>query len=67
VLNYTGNRNNPVADASLESFRVVGSEIQLATRLGVKHVLDLQGYKDYSEEDVLRELENHNFAGIEPE
>jgi hypothetical protein len=62
VLNYTGNRNNPVADASLESFRVVGSEIQLATRLGVKHVLDLQGYKDYSEEDVLRELEEDSEA-----
>ncbi|WP_423743918.1 hypothetical protein V5735_13035 (plasmid) [Haladaptatus sp. SPP-AMP-3] len=64
VLNYTGNRNNPVADASLESFRVVGSEIQLATRVGVKHVLDLQGYKDYSENDILREIENHNFLEL---
>lgn len=64
LLNYTENRSNPVADASLESYRVVGSEIQLATRLGIEHVLDLQGYKDYSEEDVFREIENHNFLEL---
>lgn len=64
VLNYTGSRNNPVADASLESFRVAGSEIQLATRLGVKHVLDIRGYKDYSEADIFREIENHNLLEL---
>lgn len=64
VFNYTGNRNNPVADASLESFRVVGSEVQLATRLGVKHVLDRDGFKDYSEDDVFREIENRNFLDL---
>lgn len=64
VFNYTGNRNNPVADASLESFRVVGSEVQLATRLGVKKVLDRDGYKDYSEDDILREIENQNFLNL---
>lgn len=64
VFNYTGNQDNPVADASLESSRVVGSEVQLATRLGVKHVLDLQGYKDYSEDDVFREIENRNFLDL---
>lgn len=64
VLNYTGNRENPVADASLESFRVVGSEIQLATRLGVREVLDRQGYRDYSKKEVFREIENHNFLEL---
>jgi hypothetical protein len=64
VFNYTGNRNNPVADASLESFRVVGSEVQLATRLGVKKVLDRDGYKDYSEDDILREIGNQNFLDL---
>lgn len=67
VFNYTGNKDNPVADASLESFRVVGSEIQLATRLGVKHVLDRDGYKDYSEDDVFREIENRNFLKLNRE
>lgn len=64
VFNHTGNRNNPVAGASLESFRVVGSEIQSATRLGVKHILDRDGYKDYSEDDVLREIENQSFLEL---
>lgn len=64
VFNYTGNRENPVADTSLESFRVVGSEIQLATRLGVKHVLDRDGFKTYDEDDVYREIENQNFLEL---
>lgn len=64
VFNYTGNQENPVADASLESFRVVGSEIQLATRIGVKHVLDRDGYKSYDEDDVFREIENQNFLEL---
>lgn len=50
--------------ASLESFRVVGSETQLATRLGVKHVLDRDGYKSYDEDDVFREIENQNFLEL---
>lgn len=64
VFNFTGNRNNPVADASLESFRVVGSEVQLATRLGVKHVLDRDGYKDYSEDEIFSAIENRNFLDL---
>jgi len=64
VFNYTGNTENPVADASLESFRVVGSQIQLATRLGVKHVLDRDGYKSYDEDDIFREIENQNFLEL---
>jgi hypothetical protein len=64
VFNYTGNQENPVADASLESFRVVGSEIQLATRLGVKHVLDRDGYKSYDEDDVFRGIENQSFLDL---
>lgn len=64
VLNYTGDRENPVADASLESFRIVGSEIQLATRLGIEAVLDRQGYKDYSEDEIFREIENQTFLDL---
>ncbi|QZA89539.1 hypothetical protein K0C01_05255 [Salinarchaeum sp. IM2453] len=64
VLNYTGNSDNPVADVSLESFRIVGSEIQLATRLGVRHVLDRKGYRDYSKDEILREIENNNFLEL---
>ncbi len=64
VFNYTGNTGNPVADASLESFRVVGSQIQLATRLGVEHVLDRDGYKSYDEDTVFREIENQNFLEL---
>lgn len=64
VFNYTGDTDNPVANASLESFRVVGSEIQLATRRGVEQVLDLQGYRDYSEADVISEIENQTFLEL---
>jgi hypothetical protein len=64
VFNYTGDTDNPVANASLESFRVVGSEIQLATRRGVEHELDRKGYKDYTEADILEELDNQTFLEL---
>jgi hypothetical protein len=55
VLNYTGGTDNPVADASLNSVRLALSEIEQTARVGITHVLDRDGYRDYSENEI-REL-----------
>ncbi len=64
VLNYTGGTDNPVADASLDCARTAHSEVQRATRLGVEAVLDRDGYKDYSEQDIYDQLDAHEFLDL---
>ncbi len=64
VLNYTGDTDNPVADASLDCSRTAHSEIQRATRLGVRTVLDREGYRAYSEEEIYEQLEAREFLEV---
>lgn len=64
VLNYTGDTGNPVADASLDCSRTAHSEIQRATRLGVRTVLDRDGYRAYTEEEIYEQLEAREFLEV---
>lgn len=64
VLNYTGDTENPVANASLECARTAHSEIQRATRLGVREVLDRDGYRAYSEDEIYKQLENRELLQV---
>lgn len=64
VLNYTGDTENPVADASLDCARTAHSEVQRATRLGVKEILDREGYRSYSEDEIYEGLENREFLEV---
>ncbi|MUV56068.1 hypothetical protein [Halogeometricum sp. CBA1124] len=64
VLNYTGDTDNPVADASLDSTRTAHSEIQRATRLGIREVLDRDGYRAYSEEEIYEQLKVREFLEV---
>jgi len=67
VLNYTGERSNPVAQASLDCFDTVEAEVQATTRLGVRHVLDQRGYKDkseYSEDKILEKIESQDLLEL---
>lgn len=64
VLNYTGDTDNPVADASLDCARTAHSEIQRATRLGVREILDRDGYRAYSEDEIYDQLEDRDFLEV---
>lgn len=64
VLNYTGDKDNPVADASLDCSRTAHAEVQRATRLGVKTVLDRRGYRDYSEDEIIQLLDDREFLEL---
>jgi hypothetical protein len=64
VLNYTGSTNNPVADASLDCVRTAHSEVQRASRLGVEHELDRQGYRAYSEEEIYDLIEDRELLEL---
>lgn len=64
ILNYTGNKENPVANASLDSVDSISSEIQSASRLGIKEVLDRKGFKSYSEEEILRQIDQHELFEV---
>jgi len=64
VLNYTGNKDNPVADASLDCSRTARAEVQRATRLGVRTVLDRRGYRDYSEDEIIQLLDDREFLEL---
>jgi hypothetical protein len=67
VLNYTGERNNPVAKASLDCFDTVATEVQATTRLGVEKILDQRGYKDdseYSETKILEKIESQELLEL---
>ena len=67
VLNYTGDRDNPVADASLECYDTVGAEVQSTSRLGVRAELDTRGYKDtseYDEDGILQKIEDKELLDL---
>ena len=64
VLNYTGGTDNPVADASLDCARTAHSEVQRATRLGVRSILDTRGYRAYSEQEIYELLEDREFLEV---
>lgn len=67
VFNYTGNSDNPVANASLECYDAVGTEVQAACRLGVEATLDRLGYRDkteYDEGGISEKIENQNLLEL---
>ncbi len=64
VLNYTGDRNNPVADASLSCTETVKSEVQKASRLGVAEALDNRGYRSLDETEILTRIENRELLEL---
>lgn len=67
VLNYTGDAKNPVANASLECYDTVSTEVQATSRLGVRAVLDRQGYRDtseYDEEGILTKIEERDLLEL---
>lgn len=64
LLNYTGDRENPVADASLSCVDKVSSEVRSTSRLGVRRELDRQGYKAYSEGDLRERIEDKDLLDI---
>src|SRR5699024_11198583 len=64
VLNYTGDTDNPVADASLDCARTAHSEIQRATRLGVREILDRNGYRAYTEDEIYDQLDDRDFLEV---
>lgn len=64
VLNYTGDKDNPVADASLDCSRTAHAEVQRVTRLGVNAVLDRRGFRDYSEDEIIERLEDREFLEL---
>ncbi len=63
VLNYTGNRENPVADASLECTTNVRSEVQKTSLIGVRGAL--QNYKALDEEEILTRIENKELLDLD--
>lgn len=67
VFNYTGGAENPVANASLECYDTVSTEVQATSRLGVRSVLDTRGYRDqteYDEQGVLTKLEERDLLDL---
>lgn len=60
VMNYTGGRENPVAEASVESFLKGNSEVQLATRKGIAEVLDWKGGRSLTESEIHERIEEHS-------
>jgi hypothetical protein len=56
LLNYTGDEEGPIDDASIRSERLIVSQVEQANRLGIRHELDRKGFKVYDEEDFLEEL-----------
>jgi hypothetical protein len=67
VFNYTGQKDNPVAHASLECYTTVGTEVQATSRLGVGAVLDNRGYRDTSEYDeagILEKIEDRKLLEL---
>jgi hypothetical protein len=67
LFNYTGKKDNPVANASLQCYDLVGSEVQATSRLGVEAVLDKRGYRDqgeYSESDILQKIEDRELLDL---
>lgn len=64
LLNYTGDRNNPVASASLACVDMVSSEVRSVSRLGVRAELDRLGYKADSEEELMAQIENKELLDI---
>lgn len=67
LMNYTGGQDNPVANASLECYDAVGTEVQAASRLGVEATLDRLGYRDkgkYDEEGILQKIEDQELLEL---
>ena len=67
VLNYTGDSDNPVANASLECYDAVGTEVQAACRLGVEATLDRLGYRDkteYDEDGIFKKIEHQELLEL---
>jgi hypothetical protein len=64
LFDYTNGRDNPVADASLDCVRVAHSQVQLATRLGIKEVLDSKGYRSYTRQEIDRQIENQELLDL---
>lgn len=67
VFNYTGRDEGPVAEASLECYDAVGTEVQAASRLGVEAELDKRGYRDtteYDEEGILEKIESRDLLDL---
>jgi hypothetical protein len=67
VLNYTDDSDNPVANASLECYDAVGTEVQAACRLGVEAILDRLGYRDkieYDEDGIYKKIEDQELLEL---
>lgn len=67
VFNYTGEKENPVAQASLECYDTVGTEVQSTSRLGVEAELDNRGFRDkseYDEEGIFQKIEDRELLDI---
>ena len=65
VLNYTGDRNNPVSAASLSCTETVQSEVQMASRLGVKEALKQSGYESLDEDEILTRIDNRELLDLD--
>jgi hypothetical protein len=64
LLNYTGGRENLVADASIDCASTAHSEIENATRLGVEKRLDEIGARSLDEDDVIEQLESRDLLNL---
>lgn len=64
VLNYTGDRDNPVADASLNCADTVQVEVRATAREGVREVLDRRGAKSFSEDEILEQIDNRELLDL---
>ena len=67
LFNYTHEKDNPVAHASLECYDTVSTEVQATSRLGVEAELDKRGFRDtteYSEDKILQKIEDHELLDL---
>ena len=64
LFDYTKNEDNPVADASLDCVRVAHSEVQLASRVGIRDVLDTKGYRSYDRQEIDRQIEEKELLDL---
>jgi hypothetical protein len=64
VLNYTGDRDNPVADASLHCADTVQVEVRATAREGAREVLDRRGAKSFSESEILEQIDSRELLDL---
>lgn len=63
LLNYTGDSEN-MEDASVQNVNLAHSEVENATRFGVREKLDQVGMRSFDEEEVLTRLDEQSLIGL---